>query len=158
MNTLLIESVSNNGHSSTQPLFASTPLQSKLAAPDPQVIQKPIRRRFTTAEKLRILKAADACQKPGELGALLRREGIYSSYLTNFRKQRAEGRLSAEIGTADKVTQRRAKEAARQQENRKIARMQNEIQQLRGLLELQKKLSDLLGIHLQNLPDSDASE
>jgi hypothetical protein len=49
--------------------------------PDPEVVPTAKRRRFTTQEKVRILKEADACTEPGELGALLRREGIYSSYL-----------------------------------------------------------------------------
>ena len=125
--------------------------------PDPQVIQKPVRRKFTVADKLRILKLADACSKPGELGTLLRKEALYSSTLANFRKQREQGRLQ-EISAEHKVTQRRAKEAARQRENRKIARLQNEVLQLRALLDLQKKLSDLLGLHLQSLPSSEAYE
>ena len=153
MNTLVIEHAHNKAQAKPQPLWVSS-LQSRMGIPDPQVIQKPTRRRFNAADKLRILKAADACNKPGELGALLRREGLYSSSLQNFRKQRAEGRLR-EINAQQQVTKRKQKEADRQREARQILSMQKEIQQLSGLLELQKKLSDLLGIHLQNLTTND---
>jgi len=153
MNTLVIEQAHNTGQAQSQPTSVSS-LQSRRGIPDPQVIQKPTRRRFSAADKLRILKAADACTKPGELGALLRREGLYSSSLHNFRKQRAEGRLR-EINAEQKVSLRKQKEATRQRDARKILAMQKDIQQLTGLLELQKKLSDLLGIHLENLTSND---
>ncbi len=153
MNTLLIEHAHTNGQAHVQPASVSS-LQSRIGIPDPQVIEKPTRRRFSAADKLRILKAADACTKPGELGALLRREGLYSSSLQNFRKQRTQGRLR-EKNTEQQVTQRKIKEADRQRESRKVMQMHKEIQQLTGLLELQKKLSDLLGIHLQNLTIND---
>src|SRR5258708_10895872 len=131
MNTLVLDNVPNNGHSATQPLAASA-IHNKIVVPDPQVIQKPTRRRFSTAEKLRILNEADACHKPGELGALLRREGIYSSYLTNFRKLRAQGKLR-QSDPQQKVTQRKSNEAARQRDARKLVQMQKESQQLTGL-------------------------
>lgn len=149
MNTLVFELAHNNGQAGTQPNSVSS-LQSTHGIPDPQVIQKPSRRRFAAADKIRILKEADACHKAGELGALLRREGLYSSSLANFRKQRAQGRLR-EKNSEERVTQRKLKEADRQRDARKLIQMQKEIQQLTGLLELQKKLSDLLGIHLQSL-------
>ena len=67
---------------------------SAATAPDPEVPAKAQRRRFTAAYRLRILKqAADACKRPGELGALLRREGLYSSHLANWRRQREQGAL-----------------------------------------------------------------
>ena len=153
MNTLVFERAHTNGKASTQPILASSP-QSKNGVPDPQVIQKATRRRFTAADKLRILKEADACHQPGELGALLRREGLYSSSLQNFRKQRAQGRLK-QSPPEQKVTQRKQAEAARQRDARKVIQMQKQIQQLTGLLELQKKLSDLLGIHLESLATND---
>jgi len=147
MYTLVSESISKNGQATDKTPATSTPLQSKHLVPDPQVIQKPTRRRFSTAEKVRILKLADACQKPGELGALLRREGIYSSNIASFRKQQAEGKFHQK-STEQVVAQRKHKEADRQREARKLQQMQKEIQQLRGLLDLQKKLSDLLALHL----------
>ena len=59
--------------------------------PDPEVPARHAKRRFTTAYKLDILRRADACTRPGELGALLRREGLYSSHLVTWRRQRAYG-------------------------------------------------------------------
>ena len=147
MYTLVSESISKNGQATDKTPATSTPLQSKHLVPDPQVIQKPTRRRFSTAEKLRILKLADACHQPGELGALLRREGIYSSSIASFRKQQAEGKFHQK-SAEQVVAQRKHKEADRQREARKLQAMQKEIQQLRGLLDLQKKLSDLLALHL----------
>ena len=63
--------------------------------PDPEVPARHVRRRFTTAYKLEVLRKADACARPGEIGALLRREGLYSSHLVTWRRQRAP-RLDAE--------------------------------------------------------------
>ena len=65
----------------------------KEAMPNTEVVAKARRTRFTAAEKLRILREVDACQGSGEVGALLRREGIYSSYLTTWRRQRERGEL-----------------------------------------------------------------
>jgi hypothetical protein len=62
--------------------------------PDPEVPSQPVRRRFTAAYKLSILEQADQCSQPGQIGALLRREGLYSSHLTAWRKQRRAGTLA----------------------------------------------------------------
>jgi transposase-like protein len=59
--------------------------------PDPEVVPQAKRRRFSAKYKLRILEEAEGCRKPGEIGALLRREGLYSSYLTAWRRQRERG-------------------------------------------------------------------
>ena len=61
--------------------------------PDPELVEQAKRRRFTAEYKLGILREAEACTKPGEIGALLRREGLYTSHLTNWRKQREDGAL-----------------------------------------------------------------
>ena len=126
----------NNGHA------PSTALR-----PDPQVPERASRRRFTAAYKARILKEADACTQPGELGALLRREGLYSSTLANFRKLRDAGKLG-EKNTAQAHKQRKDKEAARQRDARKMAALEAENQKLRVLLELQKKVAALLDLSL----------
>lgn len=120
---------------------------STSSRPNPQVQERASRRRFTAAYKLRILKEADACTKPGELGALLRREGLYSSTLANFRKLRAAGQLG-EKNTAQAHQQRKDKEAARQRDARKMAALEAENQKLRVLLELQKKVAALLDLSL----------
>ena len=111
--------------------------------PDPQVTQRAARRRFSAADKLRILAEADACQ-PGQLGALLRREGLYSSTLASFRKQRDEGKLGRD---PDQLRQqRRDKEAARQRDRRKMAHLEAENKKLKILLELQKKVAELMSL------------
>ena len=121
--------------------------------PNPQVPERACRRRFTAAYKLRILKEADACHKPGELGALLRREGLYSSTLANFRKLRDAGPLG-EKNTAAAQKQRKDQEAARQRDARRMAALETENQKLRVLLELQKKVAALLDLTLSETPNA----
>jgi transposase-like protein len=119
--------------------------------PDPQVTQRAARRRFTAAYKLRLLAEADACNKPGDLGALLRREGLYSSTLSNFRRQRDQGKLG--LDPEKQRQQRLDREAARQRDARKIARLESENKKLKILLELQKKVAELM-----NLPPDDQTD
>ena len=126
-----------NGHTATRP--------------DPQVTQRATRRRFSAADKLRILAEADACHQPGQLGALLRREGLYSSTLASFRKQRDEGKLGRD--PKQQQQQRRDKEAARQRDARKIAHLEAENKKLRILLDLQKKVAELLSLSQENPTD-----
>ena len=132
-----------NGHTTISPETART-----ASHPDPQVTQRATRRRFTAADKLRILAQADACNQPGQLGALLRREGLYSSSLTSFRKQRDEGKLGKDPNLVRQ--QRRDKEAARQRDARKIAHLETENKKLKILLDLQKKVAELLSLPLEN--------
>jgi len=106
------------------------------------------RRRFTTQEKVRILKEADACTEPGELGALLRREGIYSSYLSRWRRARDRGELQALS-----PKRRGPKSATDSGLTKELAKLQRENERLRGrpaqaeaIMEAQKKLSELLGL------------
>ena len=116
--------------------------------PDPEVVPTAKRRRFTTQEKVRILKEADACTELGELGALLRREGIYSSYLSRWRRARDRGELQA-LGPR----KRGPKSAADSGLTKELAKLQWENERLRGrlaqaeaIMEAQKKLSELLGL------------
>jgi transposase-like protein len=156
MNTLVIEAAHQNGHVPAGRLSGPS-LPSQKSVPGPQVRTKLARRRFTTADKLRILKAADTCTKPGELGALLRKEGLYSSALHKFRKQRQEGKLQ-EVSPEQKRSERKQREADRQRQNRQVQRLQMQVEQLTALLELQKKVSDLLGLHLQSLNAPNSSD
>lgn len=114
------------------------------------------RRRFTTADKLRILREADACAgTKGALSALLRREGLYSSHLVAWRRQRDEGQFGSsprKRGPAAKVPDPRDKQIAElERVNRK---WQARAERAERLIELQKKVSELLGIPL---PDPDES-
>jgi transposase len=86
---------SEPSRSEGDPTLRGTPSNLSPPIPDPEVPEKPTRRRYTAEFKIRILEAADACTGPGQIGALLRREGIYSSLLTNWRRERARGELDA---------------------------------------------------------------
>jgi transposase-like protein len=128
--------------------------QRELAAakPNPEVPDKATRRRFTAEYKLRILTLADACTEPGILGALLRREGLYASNLNTWRHQRERGILS---GLTPK--KRGRKESVRDllvAENEKL-RKENEriakrLRQAEIIIDVQKKISQILGIPLAN--------
>jgi transposase-like protein len=114
---------------------------------DPEVVPLAQRRRFSAGEKLRILEAADACTKPGELGALVRREGIYSSYLSRWRRARDRGQLDA-LGPG-KRGRKPLSDAALAREMTRLRRdkerLQARLDQAEAIIELQKKLSQLLG-------------
>ena len=127
-------------------------------APDPEVPEKKPRRKFTAKYKLRLLAEADACTQPGQMGALLRREGLYSSNLTTWRKQRDQGLLQA---MSPKKRGRKLKQknplaervAQLEKENR---RLQDKLKKAETIIEVQKKISEILGIN-QNPDDSERS-
>ena len=113
----------------------------------PEVLEKAARRRFDATYKLRILTEADRCQASGQLGALLRREGLYSSHLTTWRKQRDAGGLAA---LTPKQRGRKAlTNAAERQElerlRRENARLTQRLKQAETIIEFQKKVAELLG-------------
>jgi transposase-like protein len=126
------------------------------SAPDPEVPEKKPRRNFTTKYKLRILAQADTCTLPGQMGDLLRREGLYSSNLTTWRKQRAQGILQAmapkKRGRKCKQTNPLARQVAQlEKENR---RLQDKLKKAETIIEVQKKISEILGIN-QNTDNSE---
>ena len=112
--------------------------------PDPEVPARHARRRFTTAYKLEILRRADACARHGELGALLRKEGLYSSHLITWRQQREAGLTPKKRGRKTTAVDPRVKTL--EQENRRLT---SRLQQTEALLAFQKKVSELLGIPLK---------
>ena len=116
--------------------------------PDPEVVPTARRRRFSSAEKLRILEAADACTESGEMGALLRREGIYSSYLSRWRRARGRGELTAlsskKRGPKPPADKALVEEVAKLRRENK--RLQARLAQAEAIIEVQKKLSQLLGL------------
>lgn len=124
--------------------------------PEPEVVQHPTagRRVFSPAYKLRILAEADECSQPGEIGALLRREGLYSSLLDKWRRQRREGRLP------EGMAQKRGRKASRSAEEQQILALQREIERLRAqlgqaelIIAAQKKLAQALEQTLRAHPD-----
>jgi transposase-like protein len=117
--------------------------------PDPEVVPKAKRRKFSAEYKRRILDEADSCTEPGEIGALLRREGLYSSHLTTWRRQRDRGLIQA---LSPKKRGRKRKDEL----EREVVRLQRENERLRASLEqaemiidVQKKLSRLLGLETE---------
>ena len=120
--------------------------------PATEVTSKAKRRSFTTAYKLQILQEADRCRQQGQLGALLRREGLYSSHLTTWRRQRDRG----ELGTKKrgKPADPQAQEIARLK--RQNARLQAKLEQAETIIAVQKKLCDLLGLPAGDSPKADS--
>ena len=120
--------------------------------PDPEVVARPKRRRFTAEYKLQILREADACKGPGEIGALLRREGLYSSHLVLWRRQREEAAQtqlkSRKRGPKPKVQDPRVKQLEREK-----ARLERRLKHAETIIEIQKKVGAILGIPLKNLDD-----
>jgi len=114
--------------------------------PEVEVVAKAQRRRFTAAYKRRMLQEAERCTKPGEVGALLRREGLYSSHLTAWRAARARGELDLRARR-----QRGPQAPPPHRDTQRILQLEGEVRRLRAraeraeaLVEVQKKLSALL--------------
>lgn len=125
-----------------------------LAATETEVSSKAQRRRFTAEYKRKVLQEADACTKQGELAALLRREGLYSSHLTAWRRLREAGELS---GLAAKKRGPKARPVdERDQEmadlKRQIARMTDRLEKAELIIEIQKKVGRLVGIEMPDDP------
>ena len=124
------------------------------AGQEVEVLARPERRRFSREYKRRIVREADQCRKPGEIGALLRREGLYSSQLSAWRAARERGELGGQgtrrRGPKGKKPDPRVKRIAElERENR---RLRKRAERAEALVEVQKKLSELLGVEL---PESD---
>ncbi len=130
-----------------------------IVSPDPEVPENKPRRKLTAKYKLRILAEADACSQPGQIGALLRREGLYSSSLTTWRRQRKKGLLQAmtpkKRGRKEKQKNPLAKHVAQlENENR---RLQLKLKKAELIIEAQKKMAEILGI-AQDLNESDENK
>lgn len=111
--------------------------------PDPEVPEKAKRRQFSVEYKLRILEEADRATEPGEIGSLLRREGLYSSHLVDWRRQRAQGTLPGRRPGRRGRHPLEAKNKALAAENERLRRR---LEQAETVIEVQKKLSRLLGL------------
>ena len=122
-----------------------------------EVEAKGERRRFTAEYKVKVLREADQFQQPGEIGALLRREGLYWSNLANWRKQRERGELAG-LSARKRGPKRREKnplaERVRELE-RENAGLKRRAERAEGIVELQKKISEIMGIELQPSAEPD---
>ena len=129
--------------------------QRRARRADPEVAAKATRRQFSAEYKRRILREAEAAAQPGEIGALLRREGLYSSHLITWRRQRSRGELA---GLSPKRRGRKAKAvnplAKRVTElERDKRRLERKLERAELLLDIQKKASQLLQIPLRSLEE-----
>lgn len=149
----------NGEPASARPMGAGTETvpQTDLASsaparPDPEVREKPARRRFSADYKRRILEELDACSQPGQIGALLRREGLYSSLLSTWRRQR-ETALAQ--GLAPRKRGRKPSRDARAQRTarleREVAALKQQLEEAMLIIDIQKKTSQLLGIKLTDV-------
>jgi transposase len=120
--------------------------------PDPEVRPKAKRRTFTAEYKLRILEEAAQCTAPGERGALLRREGLYSSHLTHWRQELKAGALA---GLKPKKRGRKVDPLAVENAalRRQMVQMQAKLERAESIIEVQKKLSHLLGLPVTSETD-----
>ena len=124
------------------------------ASPDPEVTPRAKRRRFGAAYKLRIVQEADGCtQQDGSIGALLRREGLYSSHLVEWRRARDQGQL--EGLTPNRRGPKPDPDAALKKRNaqleRENARLAKKLEAAETIIEVQKNVSRLLGL---TMPES----
>ena len=140
---------------------------SSVAPANPEVVAIARRKQFSRADKRRILPAADRCSEPGQIGALLRREGIYSSggsrctyatHLSTWRKQRAALRVAGLDATkrGPKADPALAEAHRTAKLSREIDRLQRQLAQARLIIDVQKKVSSLLALHTADDSDGES--
>ena len=135
--------------------WTSPPQGTASPRPDPEVAATPTRRRFTAENTLRILKVADACTAGGSLGARLRAEGLYASNLTTWRRPRTDGVLSALTPQTRgrKASARHPLRAEHETLRKENARLSMRLKQAELIIDVQKKVSAILGIPLETLEE-----
>ena len=131
-------------------MVSGAPAPVLAAALDPEVRERAARRRFTAEYKLQVLREADQCAGAGELGALLRREGLYSSHLTTWRRQREHGALAAlapqKRGRPRAPNSPLARRVAELERDK--GRLERRLKQAEAIIDAQKKLAEILGLSL----------
>ena len=124
--------------------------RSAAAPADPEVVDRPLRRRFSPSYKLRIVEEADRCTEPGEVGQVLRREGLYSSHLTTWRKAAHSGSLKALSKKRGRKPERNPLDEKVRKLERRNARLENELRKAHLIIDVQGKVAGLLGISLDD--------
>jgi transposase-like protein len=122
--------------------------------PETEVSAKPKRRNFSKEYKLGILEKADQCRESGDIGKLLRQEGLYSSHLTLWRKERREGSLQALGGHRGPKTKKTSEQLKIEKLERENTRLRRKLDHAEKILSVQKKLSEVLGIQLEDNGDA----
>ena len=125
----------------------------------PEVPERPTRRTFTAEYKVRIVEEAEACTEPGEIGALLRREGLWSSSLSRWRRQYRAGALKSlsERKRGPRAPAGRAGARENKELKQKVSRLERKLRRAEKLLEIQKKVSEILGIPLEDADESEST-
>ena len=125
--------------------------RSAAAPPDPEVVDKPNRRRFAPSYKLRIVEEADRCRELGEVGRLLRREGLYSSHLTTWRQAARSGSLSALSKKRGRKANERNPLAGKVRKlEHEVVRLEKELHKAHLIIDVQGKVAGLLGLSLED--------
>ena len=140
--------------SGRRPAVVSAP-----AAVNPELLDRPKRRTFSAQEKLRILSEADRATAMGEIGALLRREGLYSSALSDWRRQREAGAFEAlrPVKRGPKARESNPLSAELADLHRENGRLKRRLDRAEAIIDLQKKLSEVLGISLAPIDSDDTT-
>jgi transposase len=138
-----------------QSIFSRPPTPPSLehpSIPEPEVLEKAIRRKYPGEYKLRILKEAETCTLFGQLGALLRREGLYSSHLTTWRRQKEQGILDAlsPKKRGPKTLKRNPLAQKVIEQDREIQKLRQKLHQAETIIEVQKKISEILQIPIRS--------
>jgi transposase-like protein len=132
------------GERSEAPRSGGSSTVEREPTPDPEVNARAGRRRFTPKYKLEILRKADACSRPGQVGELLRKEGLYSSHLVNWRRQRDAGLAPKKRGRKAEVVNPRVKRLERE-----VHQLERKLKKAEAIIAFQKKVHELLGIPLK---------
>lgn len=125
-------------------------------APDPEVSALPRRRFFTAEYKMRVLEEIDAAKEPGSIGAILRREGLYSSHLTEWRKERRRGSLAALSKKRGRKPTKDPAAAELERLRRENAKLKKQLAQAELIIDVQKKVASMLGIPLRTIEDDES--
>jgi transposase len=124
-----------------------------------EVLERPVRRRFTAEYKERMVREAEGCTQSGQIGSLLRREGLYSSLLDKWRSKLAQGGRAALVeakrGRKPKRTPVEVENEALRKQN---ARLERRLKQAETILEIQKKVSEILGVPLARIDESEGDD
>jgi transposase len=126
---------------------------------NPEVLERPVRRRFSAEYKERMVREAESCTQSGQIGALLRREGLYSSLLDKWRRKLARGGRAALVeakrGRKPKRTPVEVENEALRKHN---ARLERRLKQAETILEIQKKVSEILGVPLARIDECEGDD
>lgn len=125
--------------------------------PDPEAVPRQTRRRFTAGQKLKILRQIDECSQAGEVGAILRKNGLYSSTVSGWRRQRERGELTGLSGKAlgRPPILKDPKDTVIRRQQKEIDKLQRKLEQAAVIIDIQKKVASLLGIPLNTLPNEE---